>query len=79
METQVFTVPAPDSPGSQQMPFPPGTRIYGDFLHMHYLSFDEKVTVTRANGSPDQPKEECLAHTFDEMCVAGLSLVYPMP
>ncbi|WP_437977560.1 hypothetical protein WMF11_11960 [Sorangium sp. So ce295] len=145
VETEQFTVPAPGSPGSQEMPFPPGTRIYGDFLHMHYLGFDEKVTVTRANGSPEQPKEECLAHapkwefgwqrsysydapietlptlepgdvlqirctynnstenpyvvkalkeakmistidvaygegsTFDEMCVAGLSLVYPMP
>jgi hypothetical protein len=145
VETEYFTIPAPDSPWGQMMPFPPGTRIYGDFMHMHYLGFDEKVTVTRASGSPDQPKKECLAHapkwefawqrsysydapieslptlepgdvlqirckynnstenpyvvqalqeahmsstidvgrgegaTFDEMCVAGLSLVYPMP
>lgn len=145
VETEQFTIPAPGSPVAQVVPFPPGTRIYGDFLHMHYLGVDHKVTVTRANGSPDQPKEECLAHapkwdfawqrsysydapieslptlepgdvlqvrctynnsienpyvvkaleeahmsstvdvfygeghTFDEMCVAGISIVYPMP
>ncbi|WP_437538842.1 hypothetical protein WME79_22505 [Sorangium sp. So ce726] len=145
VETEQFTIPAVDSPVGQEIPFPQGTRVYGQFLHMHYLGFDQKVTVTRASGSPDQPREECLAHapkwefawqrsysydapieslptlepgdvlqirctynnstenpsvvkalkearlsstidvgygegnTFDEMCVAGLSLVYPMP
>ncbi|WP_437336185.1 hypothetical protein [Sorangium sp. So ce394] len=145
VETQQFTVPAADSPVAEEVPIPPGTRVYGQLLHMHYLGFDQKVTVTRANGSPDQPEEECLAHapkwefawqrsyaydapieslptldpgdvlqirctfnnstenpyvvkalkeahmtstidvaygegnTFDEMCAAGVSLVYPMP
>jgi hypothetical protein len=137
VETEYATIPA--------AALPSGTRIYGEFMHMHYLGFDQKLTVTRASGSPDQPKEECLAHapkwefawqrsysydapieslptlepgdvlqirckynnstenpyvvqalqeahmsstidvgygegaTFDEMCLVGLSLVYPMP
>jgi hypothetical protein len=145
VETEQFTIPAADSPLGREIPLLPGTRIYDEFLHVHYLGFDQKVTVTRANGSPDQPKEECLAHapkwefawqrsysydapieslptlepgdvlqirctynsstenpyavrafqeapmsstidvaygegsTFDEMCIARLSLVYPMP
>lgn len=145
VETEQFTVPAPDAPIPDLFKFPAGTRIYGDFLHMHYLGFDQKVTLTRANATPEQPAEECLAHapqwdfswqrsytydaplealptlepgdilqirctynntkdnpyvaqalqeahmtstidvtygegnTLDEMCLVGLSLVYPMP
>ena len=145
VETEQLTIPTPE----QGLPFgfnlPAGTRIYGDFLHMHYLGFDQKVTLTRPSGTPDKPAEECLAHapqwdfswqrsyaydapldalptlepgdvlrirctynnttdnpyvsqalkeahmsstidvtygegnTLDEMCLVGLSLVYPMP
>jgi hypothetical protein len=144
-ETVQFTIPTPDSPVSQFFPFPAGTRVYGEFLHMHYLGFDQKVTVTRPNAPAGQPSEECLAHapqwdfswqrsyaydapidslptlepgdvlkvrctynnskenpyvaralqeanmsstidvrygegnTLDEMCISGLSLVYPLP
>ncbi len=112
---------------------------------MHYLGFDQKVSVSRPNPPSGQPKEECLAHapqwefswqrsydynapieslptlepgdvlrsrciynnsmsnpyvvqalqeshmtstvdvrygegnTFDEMCLTGFSLVYPLP
>ena len=143
VETEQFTIPAPDA--SSPFNLPAGMRVYGNFLHMHYLGFDQKVTVTRPGAAPDQSEEECLAHapqwdfswqrsytydapleslptleagdvlrirctynntkdnpyvlkalqeshmtstidvrygegaTFDEMCVAGLSLVYPMP
>ncbi|UQA63545.1 hypothetical protein E8A73_005295 [Polyangium aurulentum] len=145
VETQQYTVPALDSPLPDFIKLPAGARIYGDWLHMHYLGFDEKVTLTRASAAPDKPAEECLAHapqwdfswqrsytydapieelptiepgdvlkirckynntkdnpyvvqalqeahmtstidvqygegsTFDEMCVVGLSLIYPMP
>ena len=145
VETQQFTVPAPDLPVPDFIKFPAGSRIYGAFMHMHYLGFDERVTLTRPSAGPDKPAEECLAHapqwefswqrsytydapldalptiepgdvlqfrctynntkdnpyvmkalqesnmtstidvvygegnTFDEMCMVGLSLVYPMP
>jgi hypothetical protein len=144
-ETQQFTVPSPDLPLPDFFKFPAGSRIFGAFLHMHYLGFDEKVTLTRPSAAPGEPAEECLAHapqwefswqrsyaydaplealpsigpgdvlqfrctynntkdnpyvmqalqesnmsstidvrygegnTFDEMCMVGLSLVYPMP
>ncbi len=145
VETQLFTIPAEGSLVYSFFPFPAGSRLYGNFLHMHYLGFDQKVTLSRAKPSSDQPKEECLAHapewdfswqraydynapleslptleegdvlqirctynnsmsnpyvvralkesnmtstidvkygegnTFDEMCITGLSVVYPLP
>jgi hypothetical protein len=144
-ETQQVTVPAAGSPLAPFFPTFPGMRIYGEFMHMHYLGFDQKVTIDRPNAPPGQPTEECLVHapdwdfswqrsyaydapfeslptldvgdivkirctynntkdnpyvaralqeahmtstvdvkygegsTFDEMCLAGLSLIYPMP
>jgi hypothetical protein len=145
VETEQFTIPAQDAPVPDRFKVAPGTRVYGDFLHMHYLGFDQKVTLTRPGAAVDQPAEECLAHaphwdfswqrsytydapleslptiepgdvlrirctynntkdnpyvlkalqeahmsstidvtygegnTLDEMCLVGLSLVYPMP
>ena len=145
VETEQFTIPTLDSPVSNFARFPPGTRLNGEWLHMHYLGFDQKITVSRPNPPPGQPAEECLAHapqwefswqrsyaydasveelptldpgdvlqirckynnstdnpyvvralqeaqmsstidvtygegeTFDEMCITGLSLVYPLP
>lgn len=145
VETEQYTVPPLDSPLPEFLKLPAGARIYGDFLHMHYLGFDQKVTITRPSAAPDQPAEECLAHapqwdfswqrsytydapieklptiapgdilhvrctynnttdnpyvkqalqeahmtstidvqygegnTLDEMCLVGLSLIYPMP
>jgi hypothetical protein len=144
-ETQQVAVPAADSPLAPFFPTFPGMRIYGEFMHMHYLGVDQKVTIDRPNAPPGQPAEECLVHspnwdfswqrsyaydapfeslptldvgdivkvrctynntkdnpyvaralqeahltstidvkygegsTFDEMCLAGLSLIYPMP
>ncbi|UQA64025.1 hypothetical protein E8A73_046040 [Polyangium aurulentum] len=145
VETLQFTIPPADAALPAFLKFPEGSRVYGQFNHMHYLGFDQKVTLTRANAAPDQPAEECLVHTpqwefswqrsytydapleslptldagdvlkirctynntkdnpyvqqalqeshmsstidvkygegntFDEMCMVGLSLVYPMP
>jgi hypothetical protein len=62
VETQQFTIPAAGSPGSANFPVFPGMRIYGEWLHMHYLGFDQKVTIIRPNAPSDQPQEECLVH-----------------
>jgi hypothetical protein len=62
VETLQLTVPPLDSPFSFYFPALPGARIYGAFLHMHYLGSDQKVTLARPNAPPGQPKEECLAH-----------------
>lgn len=145
VETEQFTIPAPNPAIPASLKFPEGTRVYGDLLHMHYLGFDQKITLTRPSDAPNKPKEECLAHapkwdfswqrsyvydapldalptiepgdvlrirctynntksnpyvlkaleeahmsstidvkygegnTLDEMCLVGLSMVYPMP
>jgi hypothetical protein len=62
VETEQVTIAAPDAAVPGIFKVPAGTRIYGEFLHMHYLGFEQKVTVTRPGAGADQPAEECLAH-----------------
>jgi hypothetical protein len=145
VETEQFTVLGPNPELPPFLIYPPGARVFSHFLHMHYLGFDQKITLSRATEAPGKPKEECLVHapgwdfswqrnyaydapidalptlepgdvirvrctynnttsnpyvakalaeshmskpidvtygegeTFDEMCLVGLSLIYPMP
>jgi len=58
VETEYFTIPAPDSPWGQMMPFPPGTRIYGDFMHMcRWTPKNAGIWTGREQGQRGQPAE----------------------